>query len=55
MKIKGIFEIIIETLTNKKCKNCKYNKGLFCVSPKRDLCISSIFPKGYEPKEKAGD
>ena len=52
MTIKGIIETIVETLTNKKCKNCKYNKGLVCESPKRDLCVSSIFPKGYEPKEK---
>ena len=55
MTIKGIIEKIVETLTNKKCENCKYNKGLFCESHKRDLCVSSIFPKGYEPKEKGGD
>ena len=54
MTIKGRFEKIVETLTNKKCENCKYNKGIVCESPKRDLCVSSIFPKGYEPKEKGG-
>ena len=52
MTIKGRIEKIVETLTNKKCENCKYNQGFVCKSPKRDLCISSIFPKGYEPKEK---
>ncbi len=36
-----------------KCENCRYNKGIVCESPKRNLCVSSIFPKGYEPKEKA--
>ena len=55
MTIKGIIEKIVETLTNKKCKNCKYNKGFVCESPKRDLCVSSIFPKGYEPKEKGSE
>lgn len=53
MTIKGRIEKIIETLTNKKCENCKYNKGIVCESSKRDLCCSSIFPKGYEPKVKA--
>ena len=55
MTIKGRIEKIVETLTNKKCENCKYNKGFLCKSPKRDLCVSSIFPKGYEPKEKGSE
>lgn len=55
MTLKGRIETIIEKLTNKECKNCKHNRGIFCTSPKRDLCISSIFPKGYEPKEKGGE
>lgn len=55
MTIKGRIEKIVETLTNKKCENCKYNEGFICKSPKRDLCVSSIFPKGYEPKEKDGE
>ena len=54
MTLKGRIEKIIEKITKKECKNCKYNQGIFCESPKRDLCCSSIFPKGYEPKEKEG-
>lgn len=54
MTMKGKIEKIVETLTNKKCENCRYNKGIVCESPKRKLCVSSIFPKGYEPKEKGG-
>lgn len=56
MKIKTILQVVVEFLTNKKCKNCKYNKGIFngCMSPKNQKCVSSIFPVGYEPKEKGG-
>lgn len=55
MTLKGIIEICIEKITHKECKNCKHHKGILCVSPKRDVCISSIFPKGFEPKEKGGE
>lgn len=44
----------VEILTNRKCENCKYNFGIFCKSPKDKKCISSIYPIGYEPKEKGG-
>lgn len=53
--IKYIIEIFIEKITNKNCKNCKHNKGILCDSPKHEECVSSIFPKGYEPKEKGGE
>ena len=52
MKLRSVIETVVETLTNRHCKNCKHNTGMFCESPKHDECISSIFPKGYEPKEK---
>ena len=55
MKIKDRIAILIEKITHRECKNCKYNKGFVCESSKRDLCISSIFPKGYEPKAKGGE
>lgn len=54
MKLRYRIEILVEKITKKECKNCKYNKGFVCESPKRDLCISNIFPKGFEPKEKGG-
>lgn len=53
MKLRSFMELVVETLTNKHCCDCKYNiRGIFCASPKHDECLSSIFPKGYEPKEK---
>ena len=52
MRLRRIVEVIIETITNKHCEKCKYNEGMFCSSPKRAECISSVFPKGYEPKPK---
>lgn len=55
MTLKDRIGVLVEKITNKECKNCKYNKGIICISPKRDLCISSIFPKGFEPKEKGGE
>lgn len=50
MKLRFIMEKVVETITNKHCRNCKHNKEIYCTSPKRYECISSIFPKGYEPK-----
>ena len=52
MTLKGRIQTVIEKILKKECKNCKYNKGIVCASPKAELCFSSIFPKGYEPKEK---
>lgn len=54
MSLKRKVQIIVETLTGRKCENCKYNSGIFCKSPKDKKCISSIYPIGYEPKEKGG-
>lgn len=53
MKLRSVIETVVETLTNRHCKNCKHNTGMFCESPKHDECISSIFPKGYEPKQRS--
>ena len=54
MTLKNRIQIVVEKIFKKECKNCKYNKGIVCASPKAELCCSSIFPKGYEPKEKGG-
>lgn len=51
MRLRRILEVIIEIITNRHCGKCKYNEGMHCSSPKRTECISSVFPKGYEPKE----
>lgn len=40
-----------ERITGKGCENCRCNDGSgFCVSPKYEKCIKSIFPKGYKRK-----
>lgn len=55
MSIKRKLQIVVEFLTNRKCEECKYNKGFLCDSPKGKECVSSIFPIGYERKEKGGE
>lgn len=52
MSIKRKIQIIVETLMGRKCENCKHYKGFFCKSPKFTKCIPSIFPIGWEKKEK---
>ena len=52
MKIKRIIQKVVEFLTNRKCENCKHNKGITCCSPKGWECGKSIFPIGFEKKEK---
>lgn len=54
MSIKRMIQKVVEFLTGKKCKNCKHCKGLFCRSLKAEECNSSIFPIGWEKKEKGG-
>ena len=46
---------VVEFLTNKKCENCKYKYGFFCRSLKAEKCNSSIFPIGWEKKEKGDE
>lgn len=55
MSVKRKVQKIVETLTNRKCENCKYGKGLFCKNPKGLDCGKSIFPIGWEKKEKGGE
>lgn len=55
MKIKIMIQKAVENLTNRKCENCKHNKGFFCTSPKGLECGKSIFPIGWEKKGGAGD
>lgn len=52
MKIKRKLQSLVEFLTNRKCENCKYNSLIFCKSPKTEKCNSSIFPIGFEKKER---
>lgn len=55
MKVKRKIQKVVEFLTNKKCENCKHNKGFFCENPKVTKCVSSIFPIGWEKKGGASD
>lgn len=55
MNIKRKIQIIVETLMNRRCENCKYSSGIFCKSPKGIECGKSIFPIGWEKKEKGGE
>lgn len=55
MSIKRKLQIVVEFLTNRKCEECKHNKGFLCDSPKGKKCVSNIFPIGYERKEKGGE
>ena len=55
MSIKRKIQTAVEFILNKKCENCKHNKGIFCGSPKGRKCASNIFPIGYESKEKGGE
>lgn len=55
MKIKRTIQKAVENFTNRKCVNCKHNKGFFCESPKATKCVSSIFPIGFEKKGGASD
>lgn len=54
MRFKARVGKLVEKLTGRECGNCKHNRGFVCASPKRDLCVNSIFPKGFEPREKGG-
>lgn len=55
MRIKRTIQKAVEILTNRKCENCKHNKGFFCESPKGLECVKSIFPIGWEKKGGASD
>lgn len=48
MKIKTKVQSLIEFLTNKRCENCKHNRGFGCHSSRGKECVLSIFPAGYE-------
>lgn len=55
MNIKIKLKTAFEFLANRRCENCKHNRGFICDSPKGEKCVSSIFPVGYEKKEKEVD
>ena len=51
-KLFNLLQMIVETVTKKKCKTCKYCMGnCFCCNPNHDACTSSIYPRYYESKK----
>ena len=54
MSIKRKIQKVVEFLTNRSCENCKHCVVIFCTSPKGLECGKSIFPIGWEKKEKGG-
>lgn len=52
--MRKLLQIIVGKITGKTCSNCKHCFGIVCVnsSERHDACVSSIFPKGFEPKER---
>jgi|GEM_PF-6413087 len=52
-ELKYKLQRLIETITGKRCKNCKHHNGCFCDSVKKDKCSNSIFPVGWEKKKCA--
>lgn len=52
MRVKRTIQKAVEFLTNRKCENCKHCTGIFCTSPKSKECGKSVFPIGWEKKEK---
>jgi hypothetical protein len=51
MSLKHKFQRLAESITGKRCENCKHHKGCFCNSVKNQKCANSIFPIGWEKKE----
>lgn len=53
---KAILQRLVEWITGKTCSKCKHcidgiscdNFGRYCD------CVTSIYPHGFEPKEKGG-
>ena len=54
IRIRRKVQKIVETSTGRRCEKCKHFDGLFCKSPKGWECGKSIFPIGFEKKEKGG-
>ena len=51
-KLFNLLQMIVETVTKKKCKTCKYCMyNCFCCNPNYDACTSSIYPRYYESKK----
>lgn len=52
VKIKIKISSLIESITNKKCENCKYNYLIFCkrVDKKGIKCREKLYPYGFELK-----
>lgn len=48
MELKYKLQKLIETVTGKRCENCKYCNGLTCTSDNQEKCVNSLFPVGYE-------
>ena len=51
-KIKDVVRTIIGKITKKSCNKCKHHiDGILCGNhQKYTECISSFYPKGFEPK-----
>jgi hypothetical protein len=47
---RDLAEIIIEKVTFRKCSKCKHNRGIICMSPKYEECVSRLFPVSFEKK-----
>ncbi len=55
--MRKLLQIIIEKITGKTCDKCKHCiDGISCDNYQRYCeCVTSIFPVGFEPKERGGE
>lgn len=51
MKVKEILQIVVETITGRKCSRCKHKRYYGCKSEKYEECCTHIFPIGFERKD----
>lgn len=54
LKVKIKISSLIETITHKKCEDCKYNSLIFCkrLDKKGIKCREKLYPYGFELKEQ---
>lgn len=49
-KIKNMIGLLVEIISGRRCKRCRYNGGFFCkrLDSKGDKCREKLYPYGYE-------